>query len=118
MLALQGAGMALSPQAEDGLTLVLDEVDAGIGGETALAVGAAIQELGKRHQVLAVTHLAQVAARADHHGRLAKETREGRTRSGLAWQEGDARIRELARLLSGHPDSPEAQTHARSLRGA
>ncbi len=118
MLALQGAGMALSPRTEDGLTLVLDEVDAGIGGETALSVGAAIQELGRRHQVLAVTHLAQVAARADHHGRLAKETREGRTRSGLTWQKDEARIRELARLLSGHPDSPEAQAHAQSLLGA
>jgi DNA repair protein RecN (Recombination protein N) len=97
------------------LTLVLDEVDAGIGGETAIAVGAAIRELGRVHQVLAVTHLAQVAARADHHGLLRKETRDGRTRSGLAWMEAEARIQELARLLSGHPDRPEAREHARAL---
>jgi len=117
MLSFLGAGMALNPQAEDGLTLVLDEVDAGIGGETALAVGAAVRELGHRHQVLAVTHLAQVAARAEHHGRLRKATAGGRTRSELTWLAGDEQVRELARLLSGHPDGTEAQAHARSLLG-
>jgi len=117
MLSFLGAGMALNPQAGDGLTLVLDEVDAGIGGETALAVGAAVRELGHRHQVLAVTHLAQVAARAEHHGRLRKATAGGRTRSELTWLAGDEQVRELARLLSGHPDGAEAQAHARSLLG-
>lgn len=117
MLSFLGAGMALNPQAEDGLTLVLDEVDAGIGGETALAVGAAVRELGHRHQVLAVTHLAQVAARAEHHGRLRKATTGGRTRSELTWLAGEEQVRELARLLSGHPDGSEAQAHARSLLG-
>jgi len=115
MLAMQGAGMALGAGARDPLVLVLDEVDAGIGGETALAVGAAVRELGRSHQVLAVTHLAQVAARAEHHGQLRKEVSDGRTRSGLAWLAGDARVRELARLLSGHPDRPEAVAHARIL---
>ena len=118
MLALQGAGMALGGNGAEPLVLVLDEVDAGIGGETAIAVGAAIGELGRRHQVLAVTHLAQVAARADHHGLLRKEVQDGRTRSGLAWLKGPGRVRELARLLSGHPDRPEALAHARSLLGA
>lgn len=115
MLAMQGAGMALGAGSGDPLVLVLDEVDAGIGGETAIAVGAAVRELGRRHQVLAVTHLAQVAARAEHHGQLRKEVTDGRTRSGLAWLAGDARVRELARLLSGHPDRPEAVAHARIL---
>ncbi|WP_005035955.1 DNA repair protein RecN [Holophaga foetida] len=115
MLALLGAGTALGKGTEEPLTLVLDEVDAGLGGETALAVGAAIQELAGVHQVLAVTHLAQVAAKAHHHGFLSKETRQGRTRSGLEWLEREPRIRELARLLSGHPDRPEALAHARSL---
>ena len=115
MLALQGAGMALGSDGGEPLVLVLDEVDAGIGGETAIAVGAAIGELGRRHQVLAVTHLAQVAARSDHHGLLHKEVQDGRTRSGLAWLTGEGRVRELARLLSGHPDRPEALAHARSL---
>jgi DNA repair protein RecN (Recombination protein N) len=118
MLALQGAGMALGGAGGEPLVLVLDEVDAGIGGETAIAVGAAVGELGRRHQVLAVTHLAQVAARADHHGLLRKEVQDGRTRSGLVWLAGQGRVRELARLLSGHPDRPEALAHARSLLGA
>ena len=117
MLALQGAGMALGADGGEPLVLVLDEVDAGIGGETAIAVGAAIGELGHRHQVLAVTHLAQVAARADHHGFLRKEVQEGRTRSSLTWLTGDLQVRELARLLSGHPDRPEALAHAKSLLG-
>ena len=118
MLALQGAGMALGAADGEPLVLVLDEVDAGIGGETAIAVGAAVGELGRRHQVLAVTHLAQVAARADQHGLLRKEVQDGRTRSGLVWLAGPGRVRELARLLSGHPDRPEALAHARSLLGA
>ncbi|BDU71046.1 DNA repair protein RecN [Mesoterricola silvestris] len=115
MLAMQGAGMALGAGHRDPLVLVLDEVDAGIGGETAIAVGAAVRELGRSHQVLAVTHLAQVAARAQHHGQLRKEVSDGRTRSGLTWLAGDPRVRELARLLSGHPDRPEAVAHARIL---
>jgi DNA repair protein RecN (Recombination protein N) len=118
MLALQGAGMALGGDGGDPLVLVLDEVDAGIGGETAIAVGAAVGELGRRHQVLAVTHLAQVAARADHHGLLRKHVQDGRTRSGLSWLAGENRVTELARLLSGHPDRPEALAHARSLLGS
>lgn len=115
MLAFLGSGMALGERVEDGLTLVLDEVDAGIGGETALAVGIAVRGLGQRHQVLAVTHLAQVAARADHHGRLQKATSGGRTRSELTWLAGEDQVKELARLLSGHPEGREAQAHARSL---
>ncbi|MBL0312851.1 MAG: DNA repair protein RecN [Holophagaceae bacterium] len=116
MLSLLGAGIALRKgNGAPALTLVLDEVDAGIGGETALEVGAAIQALGVRHQVLAVTHLAQVASRADHHGLLSKSTEDGRTRSELSWVDGDLKLRELARLLSGHPDRPEALEHARVL---
>jgi len=118
MLALMGGSPGRKSTAEgpsSEYTLVLDEVDAGIGGETAIAVGAAIRGLGHRHQVLAVTHLAQVAAQADHHGRLRKSTRAGRTRSELEWLDADARVQELARLLSGHPDRPEARVHAQSL---
>ncbi|MBP1773546.1 MAG: repair protein RecN, partial [Holophagaceae bacterium] len=115
MLALVGAGLALGDGIREGLTLVLDEVDSGLGGETALAVGKAVAELGRAHQVLAVTHLAQVAARADRHGRLHKETENGRTRSALGWVAGEARNREVARLLSGHPDRAEALEHAKVL---
>ncbi len=115
MLALVSAGLSQGGGAREALTLVLDEVDAGLGGETALAVGQAVAELGRAHQVLAVTHLAQVASRADRHGYLRKETEGGRTRSALGWVSGEARTRELARLLSGHPDRPEALEHARIL---
>jgi len=115
MLALVGAGLTLGSGVRDGLTLVLDEVDAGLGGEAALAVGRAVAELGQAHQVLAVTHLAQVAARADRHGTLQKETEGGRTRSALRWVGGEARNRELARLLSGQPDRAEALEHAKVL---
>ena len=78
-------------------------------------MGQAVAELGRAHQVLAVTHLAQVAARADRHGYLSKETEGGRTRSALGWVEGEARNRELARLLSGQPDRQEALEHAKVL---
>jgi DNA repair protein RecN (Recombination protein N) len=115
MLGLVGAGLVLGDRAREGLTLVLDEIDAGLGGEAALAVGQAVAELGRAHQVLAVTHLAQVAARADRHGYLSKETEGGRTRSALGWVEGEARNRELARLLSGQPDRQEALEHAKVL---
>jgi DNA repair protein RecN (Recombination protein N) len=114
MLSLLGAGIALGADTE-ALTLVLDEVDAGLGGETALKVGEAIAELGSRHQVLAVTHLAQVASRAGRHLAISKHTTEGRTRSRHDLLEGEARVRELARLLSGHPDRPEALEHAKVL---
>lgn len=116
MLALQGSSLSREGAGGlRGLTLVLDEVDAGLGGEAALAVGEAIHELGAAHQVLVVTHLPQVASRAHHHGVLRKATAEGRTRSELAWVEKEGRTRELARLLSGHPDRPEALEHARAL---
>jgi DNA repair protein RecN (Recombination protein N) len=78
-------------------------------------VGDSIRELAGGRQVLAVTHLAQVASKADHHGVLQKEAADGRTRTALSWARGDAQVRELARLLSGHPDGAEAQAHARSL---
>lgn len=96
-------------------TLVFDEVDAGIGGEAALAVGRALRELGRDHQVIVVTHLAQVAAFADNHLVVEKVEEGARTLSRIAAVEGAARVEELARMLSGHPDSPVAQRHAEEL---
>lgn len=116
MLALMGAGLR-TEAAHPGLTLVLDEVDAGLGGEAALAVGEAIRELGGVHQVLSITHLPQVAARGHQHGVLTKAVAKGRTRTELAWVEGEARTRELARILAGQPDRPEALEHARAMLG-
>ena len=89
----------------------------GFIGEAALAVGEAIHELGSRHQVLTITHLPQVAARGHQQGVLRKVVAQGRTRTELEWVSGEARTRELARLLAGQPDRPEALEHARALLG-
>ena len=96
-------------------TLVFDEVDAGIGGEAALAVGRSLAALGSRHQVLVVTHLPQVAAFADHQVAVSKD--EGGAARGPAPSPstGDARTRELSRMLSGLADSGAARRHATEL---
>lgn len=95
--------------------LVFDEVDAGIGGSAATAVGEALAALGGGSQVLVVTHLAQVAARADHQVAVHKVERDGRTVSEVSALDDDARVVELARMLSGSPDSTAAHDHAREL---
>ncbi|HEX9259331.1 MAG TPA: DNA repair protein RecN [Acidimicrobiales bacterium] len=96
-------------------TLVFDEVDAGIGGEAALAVGAALGSLGERHQVLVVTHLAQVAAFAHHQVAVSKNEEGGRTVARAQAVEGEARLVELSRMLSGMSDSRTARRHAEEL---
>jgi DNA repair protein RecN (Recombination protein N) len=96
-------------------TLVFDEVDAGIGGEVGLAVGLALAALAAERQVLVVTHLAQIAAYADHHLVVEKRVLEGRTRSVVRSVSGEERIVELSRMLSGHPDSAAARDHASEL---
>jgi DNA repair protein RecN (Recombination protein N) len=98
-------------------TLVFDEVDAGVGGEAALAVGRALSALGRDHQVLVVTHLAQVAAFADQQVLVSKTEAMGRTVAGAHPVTGNDRIVELSRMLSGHPDSPAARRHAKELLG-
>ena len=96
-------------------TLVFDEVDAGIGGEAALAVGRSLAALSRDHQVLVVTHLAQVAAFADTQVVVEKREATGRTISTAVVAEGESRIRELARMLSGQPDAGPARAHAEEL---
>ncbi len=96
-------------------TLVFDEVDAGIGGEAALAVGRSLAALGRSHQVLVVTHLPQVAAFADQQVVVEKHEAAGRTISTVTVADGDGRVRELARMLSGHPDAAPARAHAVEL---
>jgi len=95
--------------------LVFDEVDAGIGGQAGFAVGRSLSHLGDRHQVLVVTHLPQVAAFADAH--LAVEKRQGtsETVSEIRLLDAEGRQTELARMLSGRPDSDTARQHAREL---
>ncbi len=97
--------------------LVFDEVDAGVGGRAATAVGAALAGLGQYAQVLVVTHLAQVAAQADHQVGVRKVEQGGRTRSQVTVLDGPGRVIEVSRMLSGSPDSEAARRHARELLG-
>ena len=96
-------------------TLVFDEVDAGIGGEAALAVGRALASLAVGHQVLVVTHLAQVAAHADCHVTVRKSDDGAAASSDLLALSGDDRVSELARMLSGQPRSASGRQHASEL---
>jgi DNA repair protein RecN (Recombination protein N) len=95
-------------------TLVFDEVDAGIGGTAAQAIGDALGALGRSHQVLVVTHLAQVAAAASTQISVAKSVRDGQTYAEATTTTGDDRVVEIARMLSGSA-SASALDHAREL---
>jgi DNA repair protein RecN (Recombination protein N) len=96
-------------------TLVFDEVDAGIGGEAGTAVGRALALLGGQHQVLCVTHLAQVAAAANAQIAVTKQERDGRTVACAEILLDDARINEISRMLAGVEASSHARKHAREL---
>jgi len=96
-------------------TLIFDEVDAGIGGEAATAVGEKISRLGTRMQVLCVTHLPQVAAFADRHYLVAKETAAGRTITQLNLLNSETRIAEMARMLGGSHVGEKTLVHAHEL---
>ena len=96
-------------------TLVFDEVDAGIGGEAGTAVGRLLADLASRHQVLCVTHLAQVAAHAQTQVVVDKRETAGRTVTAASVVDGDARVAELSRMLAGLVDSSHAQRHAAEL---
>lgn len=96
-------------------TLVFDEVDAGVGGTAATAVGRALADIAADHQVLVVTHLPQVAAFAHRQLVISKSTRKGETHVAARPADGDDRVVELARMLSGSPDSDKARAHAQEL---
>lgn len=96
-------------------TLIFDEVDAGIGGSAAVAVGRSLAELGRRHQVLVVTHLAQVAALADHHLVVSKHEVGSTTTTHIREVTGGERVEEISRMLSGRADSTTARQHAEEL---
>jgi DNA repair protein RecN (Recombination protein N) len=110
MLAIRLAQERVEP----GATYVFDEVDAGIGGETATAVGAKLRELGGRNQVLTITHLPQIASEAGTHVVVSKEEADGRTITRIRRVEGEERRRELARMLSGRVDEASL-AHASEL---
>jgi DNA repair protein RecN (Recombination protein N) len=96
-------------------TLVFDEIDTGIGGGVAEAVGRRLKKLSGSNQVLCVTHLAQVAGFADHHYSVEKREVKGRTVAEIEELTGDARTREIGRMLSGQKVTPEALKHAEQL---
>jgi DNA repair protein RecN (Recombination protein N) len=96
-------------------TMVFDEVDAGVGGRAAVEVGRRLARLARDHQVFVVTHLPQVAAFADRHLVVAKDTGGAVTTSGVLLVEDTERARELARMLAGLPDSDLGIAHAEEL---
>jgi len=106
----------MDPGASDGsATMIFDEVDAGIGGQAASSVGAALARLAADRQVLVVTHLAQVAAWGDAQVTVTKHQDAEGTSSQVRLLEGEERVVELARMLSGSPESTSAREHAAEL---
>lgn len=114
MLALRLVLSGVDTNTAESGTLVFDEVDAGIGGEAAQAVGDALADLARHHQVLVVTHLAQVAAAAGTQISVSKTVRSGSTFASANRLDGDERVDELARMLSGSA-TKSARDHAREL---
>ncbi len=110
MLAIECMGEMQSSKK----TMVFDEIDAGIGGEAANAVAAKLVELSKRHQVIVVTHLAQIAARANNHLLVLKEMAQGQPKTTINLIDGDDRVSEIARMLSGTTDD-SALEHAKTM---
>ena len=96
-------------------TFIFDEVDAGVGGASAIEIGRRLQSLSRSAQVIVVTHLAQVAAFATNHLRVVKDDDGAVTASSVEKLEGEQRVEEMARLLSGLPDSESGLSHAREL---
>ncbi|MGE3840861.1 MAG: DNA repair protein RecN [Vicinamibacterales bacterium] len=111
MLALKSLATVDQP----GKRLIFDEVDAGIGGRAADAVGARLRRLGEQFQVLCITHLAQVAAHAHAHFHVAKAVTGGRTSTRVTRQVGKGRVAELARMMGGDTSSTAVQHAARDL---
>lgn len=96
-------------------TLVFDEVDAGVGGASAIEIGRRLAMLARSAQVIVVTHLPQVAAFATNHLRIVKDTSGAITESTITRLDENARVEEMARLLSGTPDSDNARAHAAEM---
>lgn len=96
-------------------TLIFDEIDSGIGGAVAETVGRLMHQLGKDRQVLAVTHLPQVATCADQHLVVAKQSDKGKTMSSVAKIEGQPRVGEIARMLGGEKLSQTTMAHAKEM---
>lgn len=113
MLALRTVLARADPPA----VMVFDEVDSGVGGRTGHVIGAKLSELAGVCQVLCVTHLPQIAALAHHHLAIRKVTERGRTRTVVEVLDREARVEEIARMLSGPSPTETARRHARELLG-
>ena len=111
MLALE----VVLAERSGGGTLVFDEVDAGVGGQAAGEIGRRLAQLARQHQVVVVTHLAQVAAFADRQLRVAKSATDTSTTATVSVLDGDGRVEEIARMLSGQPESEVGREHALDL---
>ncbi len=98
-------------------TLVFDEIDAGIGGQIAHQVADRLAEVAKEHQVFAITHLPQIAARATTHWRVDKAATRGTSAARVTRLDGEDRVAELARMLGGDPDSGLSRRHAEEMLG-
>ena len=96
-------------------TLIFDEVDAGIGGRVGLQVGDTLRRVAAEHQVFAISHLPQIAARAHHHIVVAKGAKGGVTTADITVLEGTSRVNEIARMLGGDPESKVSRAHAKEL---
>ena len=107
--------LKVSLSIEGSRTLVFDEVDAGIGGSAAEQVGKKLKALAGANQLLCVTHLAQIAAFADHHYSVEKRESKGRTHSVIEELTGEARIKEIARMMGGQRLTEEALRYAGQL---
>jgi DNA repair protein RecN (Recombination protein N) len=115
---LSRVGLAIKrvlAEADETPTLVFDEVDTGIGGRSAEPIGRSLWGLARRHQVLCVTHLPQIAAHADAHYRIVKRERDGRTVTEVERLDREGRIVELAAMLGGGPGDAAALASAREL---
>jgi DNA repair protein RecN (Recombination protein N) len=110
MLALTGLGPGLGER-----TLAFDEIDAGIGGNTARAVGGRLRRLGDDRQVICITHLPQVASLAEAHFRITKRSQRGRSRATVERVDGDELVAEIVRMLGAPRDDEAASRHAREL---
>ncbi len=99
-------------------TLIFDEVDAGIGGKVGIMVGDAMRRVADHHQVFAITHLPQIAARAHHHIVVSKGAKGGVTTADIGVTAGDGRVEEIARMLGGDAESAVSREHARELLSA
>ncbi len=98
-------------------TLVFDEVDAGIGGRVAEIVGKMLKQLGRKHQVMCITHLPQVAASADHQWQVAKTTTKTKVSSQVVALDADQRVDEIARMLGGVKITETTRKHAAEMLG-